>query len=150
MPGYGMPSDSKGLLLWSHVQARMAAAMHYWVSTVDAGGHPHSTPVDGLWLDDRLYFGGNTTTRRYRNLTANPAVCVHLESALDVVILQGEAHELKSPDRELTLRLAAASKTKYGYSPGPDAYSQPGVHVFEARKVLAWTTFPTDATRWRF
>ena len=72
IPGYGIPKDKKGLLSWSHVTERMVTAMQYWISTVGPDSRPHATPVDGLWLDDRLYFGGNPQTRRHRNLAANP------------------------------------------------------------------------------
>src|SRR5262245_42608671 len=87
MPGYGLPKSKTDLLPWSHVSTRMAEAQHYWLCTVDPDGRPHATPVDGLWLDDRLYFGGNPQTRRNRNLAGNPAVCIHLEGAMEVVIL---------------------------------------------------------------
>ena len=148
IPDYGIPTDTLGLLPWSHVTERMRATLHYWICTVSAAGQPHTTPIDGLWLDDRLYFGGSPKTRRHQNLSINPAVCVHLESASDVVILHGEAHELRAPDRALTRRLAAASAQKYGYAPEPEAYEAPGVYVFRPSIVFAWTQFPTDATRW--
>src|SRR5713101_864744 len=90
---YGVSHSEKGLLPWSHVADRMKVAQHYWICTVSPKGHPHATPVDGLWLNDRLYFGGSPQSRRHRNLIANPAVCVHLESAMDVIILHGDAHE---------------------------------------------------------
>ena len=93
---YGMPKSKRGLLPWQHVSERMAAARYYWISTVDPDGRPHATPVDGLWLDDLLYFGGSPTTRRNRNLALNPATCVHLESGIDVVILHGDAHPLRA------------------------------------------------------
>ena len=150
MPGYGIPEDKKGLLPWSHVTERMTEAMHYWVSTVDLEGHPHSTPVDGLWIDGQLYFGGSPQTRRNRNLATNPAVCIHLESAMDVIILQGVARELRQPDSSLTAKLAESSKKKYGYSPPPEAFGAGGTFVFTPRLVLAWKQFPKDATRWRF
>ncbi len=152
MPGdYSIPKDKKGLLPWSHVTERMAKAMHYWVCTVSPDGRPHATPVDGLWLEDQLYFGGSPGTRRNRNLAANPAVCVHLESGADVVILHGDAHELRAPDRSLSVRLSEASVKKYGYGPKPEEYGKtPGVFVLRPRMVLAWKNFPKDATRWRF
>lgn len=109
MPGYGVPKDMKGTLPWSHVTERMAEAMHYWICTVSPDGHPHATPVDGLWLDDQLYFGGYPQTRRNRNLGANPAACVHLESGIDVVIMHGEAQELRAPDLSDALALSAIS-----------------------------------------
>lgn len=148
---YGMPKDKKGLLPWSHVSERMAAAKVYWVGTVSPDGHPHATPVDGVWMDDKLYFGGSPQTRRHRNLAANPAACIHLESGSDVVILHGEARELHAPDRTLTTRLAAASKEKYGYDFTPEQYeTMPGVLVFHPRLVLAWKEFPKDVTRFQF
>jgi nitroimidazol reductase NimA-like FMN-containing flavoprotein (pyridoxamine 5'-phosphate oxidase superfamily) len=151
IPGYGIPKDKKGLLPWSHVIERVANAQHYWICTVAPDGRPHATPVDGLWLDDRLYFGGSPQTRRNRNLAANPAVCVHLESGMDVVILQGYAHELRAPDRSLTVRLAEASQKKYGYGMKPEQYEKAdGIYVFRPRVVFAWKQFPRDATRWRF
>jgi nitroimidazol reductase NimA-like FMN-containing flavoprotein (pyridoxamine 5'-phosphate oxidase superfamily) len=148
---YGVLKGKKGMLPWSHVIERMTAAMHYWVSTVDPNGHPHATPVDGLWLDDRFYFGGSPQTRRHRNLAANPAICIHLESASDVVILHGEAHELRAPDRSLTIRLSEASNQKYGYGMTPEQYeTMGGILVFRPRLALAWKDGLKDATRWRF
>jgi nitroimidazol reductase NimA-like FMN-containing flavoprotein (pyridoxamine 5'-phosphate oxidase superfamily) len=149
IPGYGIPKTRTGLLPWSHIGERMAAASHYWVSTVDPGGHPHATPVDGLWLDERLYFGGSPQTRRNRNLAANTAVCIHLESGTDVVILHGEARALKA-DRQLAVRLSQASVQKYGYGPGPDGYEAGGIYVVSPLLVFAWKNFPKDATCWRF
>lgn len=151
IPGYGIPDDAKGLLAWSHVAERMSSARHYWVCTVDPDGRPHATPVDGLWLDDRLYFGGRPDTRRNRNLAANPAACIHLESGADVVILHGDARELRAPEHALCVRLAEASRAKYGYGPKPEEYAKtPGIFVFRPRKVLAWKQFPKDATRWQW
>jgi nitroimidazol reductase NimA-like FMN-containing flavoprotein (pyridoxamine 5'-phosphate oxidase superfamily) len=148
IPGYGIPKDKKGLLPWTHVTGRMAEAKHYWISTVGPDGRPHATPVDGLWLGDRLYFGGSPSTRRNRNLAANAAVCVHLESAVEVLILHGDAHALRA-DRALAVRLAEASREKYGYALNPEEYEKAeGVYVFRPRMVLAWTQFPKDATRW--
>ena len=150
MEGYGIPKDRKGLLPWSHVEERMTGARHYWVSTVGPDGRPHATPVDGLWLDGRLYFGGSPTTRRQRNLEANPATCIHLESGLDVVILHGEARLLRITDHALAVRLSQASREKYGYGPRPEEYAAASVSMFSPRVVFAWKQFPTDATRWRF
>lgn len=146
---YGVPKNNKGLLPWSHVTERMTQAMHYWICTVGTDCRPHITPVDGLWLEDKLYFGGSTKTRRNRDLTANPAVSVHLDSSEDVVILHGDTY-LQKPDHELASQLAHASKEKYGYAPNPEEYQKTGVHVFHALTVFAWKQFPKDVTRWQF
>jgi hypothetical protein len=103
-----------------------------------------------LWLDDRLYLGGGPQTRRNRNLAENPAVCVHLESGSDVVILHGDAQMLREPDRSLVTQLIEISKKKYGYAPKPEDYAAPGTYVLRPRWAMAWKQFPKDATRWRF
>jgi hypothetical protein len=146
---YGIPKNNKGLLPWSHVTTRMSQAMHYWICTVGSDGRPHVTPVDGLWLEDKLYFGGSPRTRRNRDLTANPAVSVHLDSSDDVVILHGEAH-LQMPDHPLAVQLAKASTEKYGYAPRPEDYQRSGVQIFHPHIVFAWKQFPKDVTRWQF
>jgi hypothetical protein len=133
---YGVPKNHKGLLSWSHVTARMTQAMHYWLCTLGRNGRPHLTPVDGLWLEDKLYFGGSPKTRRNRDLTANPAVSVHLDSSDDVVILHGDAH-LHMPDHELAVQLAKASTEKYEYDPSSEEYESSGVHVFRPVTVFA-------------
>ena len=146
---YGVSTSATGLLPWSHVVERMTRAQHYWICTTSPDGAPHATPVDGLWLDDRLYFGGSPRTRRQRNLATNPSVCVHLESAADVVVLHGDARP-ERPDAALAKRLAEHSARKYGYAQTPEEYEQTDVHVFRPRVAFAWTNLPKDATRWEF
>jgi hypothetical protein len=148
-PEYGIPKNDKDLLPWSHVNERMTQAMHYWICTVGSDNRPHITPVDGLWLDDKLYFGGSPHTRRNRDLVNNPAVSVHLDSSDDVVILQGNAY-LQTPDHEMAVQLSKASAAKYGYAPSPEEYESSGVHVFQPVTVFAWKQFPKDVTRWQF
>jgi nitroimidazol reductase NimA-like FMN-containing flavoprotein (pyridoxamine 5'-phosphate oxidase superfamily) len=147
---YGVSKSTKGLLPWSHVEERVRKAMRYWVSSVDPDGRPHATPIDGMWVDGKLYFGGNPATRRHRNLVANPAACVHLEDAMDVVILHGDARELRDVSRDLNERLKQASKKKYGFVPPVDDLGAGGVFVFEPRLVFAWKDMTKDATRFRF
>ncbi len=147
---YGVPKNIKGLLDWAHVQERMTNAKVYWVCTASRDGKPHATPVDGVWLNDKLYFGGDPSTRRNRNLDANPAVSIHLEEGYNVVILEGDALPLEKPAPEFALRLANASNDKYGYGVNPDQYGNKGSYVFSPRVVFAWKQFPQDVTRWEF
>ncbi len=147
---YGMTKGKRGLLDWAHVQQRMANAKVYWVSTVTPQGKPHVTPVDGMWLDDKLYFGGDPDTKRSQNLKHNPAVSIHLEEGYNVVIIEGDALPLQTPDRKLAVRLAEVSNAKYGYGMTADRFMGEGTFVVRPRKVIAWTPALTDATRWRF
>jgi pyridoxamine 5'-phosphate oxidase-like protein len=146
---YGVPAKTKGLLPWSHVTERMTKAEHYWITTVSAEGRPHATPIDGVWLDDCLYFGGSPETRWRRYLSANPAMCVHLENAMDVVTLEGEGR-LEPVGHALAQQLADVSNKKYGYGMQAKAYEKTGVLTFRPRLAYAWTNLGKDSTRWQF
>jgi hypothetical protein len=154
IPEYGIPESEEGMLPWSHVCERMENARNYWIGTVSTTGQPHATPVWGVWLDQTLYFDGDPHTRRGRNMAANPAVVVHLESGDDVVIIKGNVHQFQEgPDRAFAIRLSEAYSAKYaawGYEPGPDTWDNGGLYVVRSRVVFAWTSFPKDATRWLF
>jgi nitroimidazol reductase NimA-like FMN-containing flavoprotein (pyridoxamine 5'-phosphate oxidase superfamily) len=153
IPEYGIPETEEGVLPWSHVTERMEKAINYWIATTDPKGRPHATPVWGVWIDDSFFFDGSPQTRRGRNLAANPAVTVHLESGSDVVILQGEAIQIQGIQPDLAQRLAAAYAAKYkelGYAPEPNTWDEGGIYRVTLRKAFAWSQFPTDTTRWRF
>ena len=85
MTDYGVPADPAGALPFEWARERLAANRNYWLVTVDPAGRPHSTPVWGVWLDNALYFGTDPQSFKYKNLAANPAVAVHLESGDEVV-----------------------------------------------------------------
>jgi nitroimidazol reductase NimA-like FMN-containing flavoprotein (pyridoxamine 5'-phosphate oxidase superfamily) len=144
MPGYGVPKTKKGTLAWSHVAERMEQARRYWVVTVDSGGQPHAVPVDGLWIENALYFGGGSQTRWIRNLTANPHVAVHLESGTDVVMMEGTAEYLSDPKHPIAQKLDEASQAKYHLPSGTPCW------VLHPKRVFAWSKFLSDATRWVF
>jgi general stress protein 26 len=130
----------------------MATARNYWISTASSTGKPSATPVWGAWLDGKLYFDGSVTTRRGKNIQENSQVTVHLESGDKVVILEGEAIIYPgAPERDLADRLAATYRAKYvdqGYNPSADQWDQGGLFEFTPHKVIAWTLFPKDMTRW--
>ena len=148
---YGVPKESEGLLAWSSVAERLAGAKHYWLSTVTPGGAPHTRPIDGFWLDGRLYFGGGPGTGWRRNLAENPRACVNLEDGEQAVILHGTVAVVRS-DRPLAVRLFEMSSVKYAESHGQSAddYEGQEVLVFEPDVAFAWRVFFEDATRWHF
>ena len=153
--GYGVPKNNDGLLRWDQVEPRLRAAQHYWLSSVRPDGRPHAVPRWGVWLDGRFWYDGAPTTRHTRNVEANPAVTLTLESGTEVVIVEGDSHAARAEPHDLGARLAAAFG-KYaasGYSPAPDSWSGPdggGLRVVVPRRVLAWFDFPTDCTRFVF
>lgn len=149
---YGIPDNDSDLLPWSHVEERMAAAKNYWIVTASPGGKPSVSPVWGAWVAGKLYFDGSPETRRSKNVRSNPQTAVHLESGDDVLILEGETIIFQgAPERALAEQVAATYRAKYaqfGYNPSAEQWDQGGLYAFIPRKVIAWTKFPTDMTRW--
>jgi hypothetical protein len=141
---YGIPKTMKGTLPWSHVTERLAKAKNYWISTVDPDGSPHTRAVWGIWVDDTLYFGGGPETKWSRNLAADPRVEVHLESADDVLILQGTVGRITGATDPRMTRIDDAYEAKYKMRHGIPVW------VLRPTQVIAWNEFPKNATRWRF
>jgi nitroimidazol reductase NimA-like FMN-containing flavoprotein (pyridoxamine 5'-phosphate oxidase superfamily) len=135
-------------LPWAEIRARLEAAERYWLATTRPDGRPHAIPIDGIWLDDVWYFGGSPETVTSRNVKANPEIVMHLEHTMQVVIVEGRAEWVK-PDEETRMQLADLMNQKYDYGMTPEMY-EGGSWVLRPRKVLAWNTFPADATRFVF
>jgi nitroimidazol reductase NimA-like FMN-containing flavoprotein (pyridoxamine 5'-phosphate oxidase superfamily) len=142
---YGSPATT---LEWAAVRDRLESAERFWLGTTRPDGRPHVIPIDGVWLDDVWYFGGSPRTVSMRNLEENREVVVHMEDTMRAVIVEGTAERV-IPSPELAERLAAASNAKYGYGTKPEEYAS-GVWTLPPRRALAWTSFPTDCTRFRF
>jgi hypothetical protein len=106
-------------------------------------------PVWGVWADETLWFSTGQESVKARNLAANPAVVVHLESGDDAVIFEGTAEQAAEPDRALFARIADAYGAKYeGFRPdypGPEE----AWYALRTRKVFAWheREYPRSATR---
>jgi general stress protein 26 len=145
---YGVPTHEDNLLSWSYVTGCIAAAKHYWLATVTPSGTPHARPFDGMWLDDRLYFGGSPESKWRRNLSNNSAASVHLEDAAAAIILEGNAGIVR-PDAALADRLVAASNAKYDMGQKREQYVGLPIVEFVPKTVFGWKVLYEDATRWR-
>ena len=147
---YGINADlDPAQCSWSRATDMLAPARNYWVGTTHPEGRPHAMPVWGIWQDDALYFATGRGSRKARNLAANPAVVVHLESGDDVVILEGEVEEVSDP---ATLdRFTDAYDVKYRFRPNT---TDPAQVVYRLRPRLAFTwgekDYPQSALRWIF
>lgn len=145
---YGLKpiKSAADLLTWEWVEERLIASRNYWLSTVGLNGRPHTTPVWGLWYAGAFYFGTSLKSQKARNLAANPALVVNLESGDEVVILEGTAVILN--DSELFVQLEAAYHAKYHVH----ALQEGAVYCLQPQKAMAWfeSDFPWTATRWRF
>jgi nitroimidazol reductase NimA-like FMN-containing flavoprotein (pyridoxamine 5'-phosphate oxidase superfamily) len=146
-PAYGETTTTQD---WADVRARLEAAKQYWVATNRRDGSPHVVPVDGLWVDDVLYYGGSPETFHVRTARANPHVTIHLPDPWNVVVVEGEVR-LFGPSVEFAQRLADLANVKYAeYGMEFDANSYSDPFALSPRRVLAWSSFPADATRFLF
>jgi pyridoxine/pyridoxamine 5'-phosphate oxidase len=144
--GYGISSGDEGMLPWSWADERLGSSRTYWVATTRPNGAPHSVPVSGLWFGAAVVFSTSRESRKARNLERDPRAVVHLGSAEEVVILEGEVEQI-----EIDAPLADAYEAKYEFRPevGPQAglwYRLP------PRVAYAWLEqdYPRTATRFAF
>lgn len=144
---YGNP---KKRLKWSDVETMIANATVYWFASTRPDGRPHVAPRDGNWMDGGLYYGGSPETVHSRNIAANPNVVAHIGDGQEVAILEGTV-TVERPSKEMIDRLIEAAFVKYPqYGRQPASLYEQGVAVLRPRKVIAWTSFTENATRFRF
>jgi len=150
--GYIPEGGGKEKLDWLYVQKRMTESLNYWIATATPKGKPSATPVWGVWIDDKLYFDGAPSTRRGKNISMNPYTAVHLESGEQAVMLEGRTTIFSGPpERTLKERVSTEYCRKYaahGYEPPADQWDEGGLFEFTPDKVIAWTNFIKDPTRW--
>ncbi len=153
MPAYGVPTDPEGMLPWSFAEDRLRDSHDYWVATILPDGRPHVMPVWGIWLDDALWFSTDPTSRKGRNLAADPRCTISTANALEPVVLEGTASLVDAPSVE---RFISASKAKYATEWVDDAYT---FEFFDGKTyrtvptsvfALDAAAFTTSPTRWTF
>ena len=157
MSDYGVEEDSWNPLSWEWAAARLSTPRNYWLATVDGNGRPASSPVWGVWDDERLRyaFGCAANSRKARNIAANPQVVLTTEDTVEAISLEGAAELVTDPDRiDGWLKLFVK---KYGHEVGPEyeafMRSNP-IYAIAPRVAFAMIEHPDDfatrATRWRF
>jgi nitroimidazol reductase NimA-like FMN-containing flavoprotein (pyridoxamine 5'-phosphate oxidase superfamily) len=147
MPGYGMPTGSKGLLSWAWAEERLRKSHNYYIMTVRPDATPHAMPVWGIWADQRFYFSTGATSRKAQNLAANASCVICTEKPAEAVVVEGTASAVDSPGRIAELSPHYAKKYK-GYTLDPKMGP-----IFEVRPKVAFglreRTFKST-TRWTF
>jgi uncharacterized pyridoxamine 5'-phosphate oxidase family protein len=154
MPGYGVPKTKKGLLPWKWAEDRLKKSRQYWIATTRPDGRPHVMVIWALWLNGKLYFSTGKTSRKARNLAANPKCSMCTEDAAEAVILEGViGSELDRETIREFLRLYE-KKYKIDMSSGADDFVNLKEPVFYLRPKIAFglweKKFSTSATRWLF
>ena len=144
----GRPDDA-------HTADRLTRDPIIWFGTVTPAGRPRQVPVWFLWNDPAIFVFTTPGTAKLRNLRANPAVWLSLESAdggNDIVLLEGDG-ELLDPSS-----VSAAATPGFGEKYGPRLgdqtidewsalFSQP-IRV-EVSKIVAWTKSAGGALSYR-
>jgi general stress protein 26 len=147
MPGYGMPTGTKGLLSWTWAEERLQTSHNYYVMTVRPDATPHAMPVWGIWVDTRFYFSTGAQSRKARNLAGNTSCVVCTDTPAEAVVVEGTASTVDDVSRITELSSHYARKYKgFTLDPklGPIFEVSPKV-VFGLRE----KTFKST-TRWIF
>lgn len=151
-PGYFRSAEEgTGLLPWEHACDQLAGAKNYWVVTTGSDLRPHAMPVWAIWNGREIVFSTSPASRKARNLGENPRAVVHLESGNQVVVLEGEAEEVRDPAR--LQAFLDAYNAKYSWDFRLDQLAGGGVWAVRPKKVFAWLDgqgegFSGAATRW--
>ena len=141
-----------GTIPWSEVEERLESARSYWVASLRPDGLPHTRPVWGVWVDQRLVLSAGGGYWMLRNLRRHPPMSAHPEAAEGlVVVVEGRAVPIE--DEEHVRRAVAAYNVKYQWDIAEDEFAG-GIELVPER-VFAWRTgdrdfHDYDATRFDF
>jgi hypothetical protein len=153
MPGYGLPSGTKGLLPWSWAEQRLRKSHNYWITTVKPNSAPHTMVVWGLWQDSRFLFSTGSKSSKARNLAQNASCVVCTEHAHEAVIVEGVAEIADVPTRRKLLA-DYGKKYKGNMSTMADEILSMKEPVFAVRPRVVfglWEKhFMGKSTRWKF
>ena len=97
---------------WRAMEARLGRQKEIWLATVRFDGRPHLTPIWFVWLEDKIWICTGSETQKFANLRGNQSVALALPDAMNVVIIEGEAHVAP---RSVTDKLADYFFNKYEY-----------------------------------
>lgn len=148
LSGYVQPGK---LLAWQWAEDRLRRAPAYWIAT-RTSEFPSSRPVWGIWHGQHLWFSSGSAIAR--NVQRDPRVQINLESAQEVVIVEGTVASLSVDDVAVWVE---AYREKYQWEMPATT-----VDVFDVRptRVLGWICdntgldggmmFSNTATQWRF
>jgi PPOX class probable F420-dependent enzyme len=152
MPDYGIvgPDEGCGLLPWTWAVERLTKSHDYWVATVWPDGRPHVAPVWGVWLDGAIWFSSGPTSRKTKNLTAQPRCTATTSNPAEPVVVNGTARRIT--ERADIERYAAATAEKYKADYGSDFYAANALFEVVPASVfgLEEADFTGSPTRWTF
>ncbi len=143
--GYSVEGAKPKFVDWSFAEQRLERSHNYWICSTRPDGRPHSIPVWGVWVEGAFYFSTDPDSRKGRNLKANPAISVHVESGDEPVILEGRVEAVKL-DKKVDAAYGKKYKMRLSTFPGEIL-----IFRLKPKTVLAWREkdFGTSATKWK-
>lgn len=148
MPGYGLPSDVRGLKPWSWGEAIVRDGHNYWLATAGADGRPHVMPVWAVWHAEALWTSTGGESRKARNLAVQSECSAGTELRGEAVIVEGAAMRMLACEAPAEIARLYVAKYGGGY---PD--DSPLFRI-DPRVAFGFSEtaeeFGEAATRWRF
>ena len=120
---------------WRALEARLGRQKEIWMATVRSDGRPHLVPLWFIWLEEKIWICTGKETQKFTNLRGNQSVALALPDALNVIIIEGEAHV--APRNEVD-RVADYFFNKYEWDFRYDNSAAWQLIEITPLKVLAW------------
>jgi hypothetical protein len=149
MPGYGI-DEGGALLPWSWAVERLTTSHDYWLATNWPGHSPHVVPVWAVWHHDALWFSTGGTSRKARNLAADPRATITTEDPREPVVVDGRVERVD--DHARVAAFVGPYEAKYGPSGGLEFFLANA--CFRLAPGVAFAMIEADftgtPTRWTF
>lgn len=120
---------------WRLIKARLSRESNIWIATVRGDGRPHLVPLWYIWLNDKIYVCTGSETQKYTNMYHNQNVALSLPDAVNVVVIEGEAH---TADRAFINPLAEHFHNKYEWDFRYDETADWRLIEITPFKIMAW------------
>jgi hypothetical protein len=142
---------------WSEAEGHLRAARNYWVASLRPDGMPHTRPVWGAWVDQRLVLSAGGGYWTMRNLRSHPLLSAHPEPAEGfVVVVEGHAAAVTDAGPDHMERTVNDYNAKYEWDIDAGEFER-GIELVPTR-AYAWRTGARgqrdfrdyDATRYDF
>ena len=146
-------SETTGLKSWPWALERLEKSHNYWISTSRPDGRPHLMLVWGVWWQNAFWFSTGPRTRKAKNIAADSHCVIGTEKAVEAVIVEGIAKEIK--DRLVWKHFVEVYNRKYGGDVEPLLMASDGC-VFRVQPQVAFgqdehtENFTESVTRWNF
>jgi hypothetical protein len=148
---------------WDETVRSLSNGGWFWLATVRPDGSPHVMPLFGAWNGTGFFITSKETTRKSRNLDAEPRCVLSTDTGDLHMIIEGIARQVR--DTETLQRASDTFRDAYGWptwvagdqldaDDGAPTSGGPPYAVFEITPTRAFA-LPTDGekstpTRWTF